>query len=257
MNSSPPGLTQAEPMLLLLLVCGVIYLFLGEVTDAFMLLTFIVVVIGITFYQEQKTEKTLAALRDLSSHRALVVRDGQQKRIPGREVVRGDLVILREGDRVPADATMLSCENLAVDESLLTGESVSVRKSQWDGELNPQRPGGDDQPFVYAGSLVVSGRGLARVRLTGMQTEMGQIGRSLETIKDEDTLLHQGLLSGLTLSMSLLPEEFPVVLLIFLTLGAWRISKRQVLTRRPAGGHRNFGRGHSSMHGQNRHADFE
>lgn len=258
---------MAEPMLLLLLVCGVIYLFLGEVTDALMLLTFIMVVIGITFYQEQKTEKTLAALRDLSSPRALVIRDGEQKRIPGREVARGDLIILREGDRVPADATMLSCENLAVDESLLTGESVSVRKAQWDGKLNPERPGGDDLPFVYAGSLVVSGRGLAQVHLTGMRTEIGKIGRSLESIKDEDTLLHketrrivrviaaislvlcivvvlvyalvkgsimQGLLAGLTLSMSLLPEEFPVVLLIFLTLGAWRISKRQVLTRRPA-----------------------
>jgi Ca2+-transporting ATPase len=257
----------SEPMLLLLLGCGTIYIFLGEPRDALMLLSFVVVVIAITFYQEKKTEKTLEALKRLSSPRALVVRDGRERRIPGREVVTDDIVIIREGDRIPADACVLSCENLSVDESLLTGESVPVRKSRWDGKTKLERPGGDDLPFVYSSSLVVSGRGTARVLSTGPHTEIGKIGKSLGSIKEEPTLLQKetsvivrsmtiigialcslivliytlvkenfihGLLAGLTLSMAMLPEEFPVVLVIFLTLGAWRISKRKVLTRRPA-----------------------
>lgn len=257
----------SEPMLLLLLGCGTIYFFLGEPRDTFMLLSFVVVVIAITFYQEKKTERTLEALKNLSSPRALVIRDGKQIRIPGREVVRGDIVMIREGDRIPADACVLSFENLSVDESLLTGESVPVRKSQWDGSLKHERPGGDDLPVVFSSSLVVSGRGTASVYATGPHTEIGKIGKSLESIKEEPTLLQketgaivrtmtmigiglcsvivliyalvkgnviQGLLAGLTLSMAMLPEEFPVVLVIFLTLGAWRISKRKVLTRRPA-----------------------
>jgi P-type Ca2+ transporter type 2C len=112
----------SEPMLILLICGGAIYLFLGEIQDALMLLFSVFVVIGITFYQERKTEKTLEALRDLSSPRALVIRDGEQKRIAGREVVKGDIIIIREGDRVPADAIVLSCENLSIDESLLNGE---------------------------------------------------------------------------------------------------------------------------------------
>jgi len=243
----------SEPMLLLLLAAGTIYFFLGEPRDAFMLLTFVAVVIGITFYQERKTEKTLEALKNLSSPRALVVRDGSQLRIAGREVVVGDLIVIREGDRIPADARVTTCENLSIDESLLTGESVPVLKA----EKIP----------VYSSSLVVGGRGMAIVYATGIQTEVGKIGKSLGSIREEPTLLQketgslvrsmtivgislcsvivliyalakgnfiQGLLAGLTLSMALLPEEFPVVLVIFMTLGAWRISKRKVLTRRPA-----------------------
>lgn len=257
----------SEPMLILLMIIGAIYLFMGELKDALMLLSFVFVVVGITFYQERKTEKTLEALRDLSSPRALVVRDGKQQRIAGHEVVRGDIVIIHEGDRVPADAVILSCQNLFIDESLLTGESMPVRKLEWDGKMGNQRPGGDDLPFVYSGSLVTSGRGIARVNYIGINTEIGKIGKSLEDIKDEDTLLKKetarivrtvaivglilcvlvagvyilvkgdiigGFLAGLTLSMAVLPEEFPIVLLIFLTLGAWRISKRKVLTRRAA-----------------------
>ena len=254
-----------EPMLLLLVAAGTIYLFMGERQDALMLLSCVFVVIGITFYQERKTEKTLDALRNLSSPRALVIRNGKQRRIAGREVVRGDIVIVREGDRVPADCIVLSSENLHVDESLLTGESVAVHKTEGRGDLDMQRAGGDDTPFIYSGSLVVSGRGVAWVAHVGIATELGRIGKSLEVIEEQDTLLHketgrivrlfsifgliaclavmliyaigrgdvlQGILAGLTLSMSMLPEEFPVVLLIFLTLGAWRISKKQVLTRR-------------------------
>lgn len=178
-------------MLLLLLGCGTIYLFMGEPRDAIMLLSFIFVVIAITFYQEKKTEKILSALKNLSSPRALVVRDGKQLRIPGREVVRGDIVLIREGDRIPADACVIACENLSVDESLLTGESVPVRKNEWNGKTKQARPGGDDLPFVYSSSLVVSGRGTARVHATGVQTEIGKIGKSIGSIKEEPTLLQK------------------------------------------------------------------
>ena len=101
-----------EPMFLLLVSCGTIYLFLGDIKEAIMLLGFVFVVIGITLYQERKTERALEALRDLSSPRALVIREGKQKRIAGREIVRGDTIVLNEGDRVPADAVLLSCANL-------------------------------------------------------------------------------------------------------------------------------------------------
>lgn len=257
----------SEPMLLLLLCAGAIYFFLGETKDAVMLASFVFVVIGITFYQERKTENTLEKLKDLSSPRALVIRDGEQKRIAGREVVRGDIVVIYEGDRIPADSVILACENLSVDESLLTGESVPVKKSEWDGKEKIKRPGGENLPFVYSGTMVTSGRGYAKVVSIGLNTEIGKIGKSLEKIKTEDTLLHKetakivrvvavigiifcvfvvaaytlirndllgGFLSGLTLSMAMLPEEFPVVLVIFLTLGAWRISKRKVLARNSA-----------------------
>ncbi len=251
-----------EPMFLLLVACGVIYLVLGDKEEALMLLGFVFVVMGITLYQERKTERALEALRDLSSPRAFVIRDGQEKRIPGREVVRGDIVIVREGDRVPADALLRDALNLSVDESLLTGESVPVRKQA--GETM-QRPGGDDSPAVFSGTLVVQGQGIAEIQTTGANTEIGKIGKSLQTVKREETSLQrstgrlvkklaiiglslcvlvvvvygltrgdwlQGLLAGITLAMATLPEEFPVVLTIFLALGAWRISRKHVLTRR-------------------------
>ncbi|MBK5215730.1 MAG: cation-translocating P-type ATPase [Candidatus Pacebacteria bacterium] len=258
---------MSEPMIILLIGAGVIYLFMGDIKDALLLVFSVIIVIAITFYQERKTEKTLEALKSLSSPRALVIRDGVHKKIAGRDVVVGDILIIHEGDRVPADSVVISCENLSLDESLLTGEPIPVRKIEWDEKMEITRPGGDDLPFIYSGSLVTSGRGVARVIYTGLNTEIGKIGKSLESIKDEDTLLHKetkkivitvaiigiilcafvvayyfmvkgnlvnGLLAGLTLSMAILPEEFPLVLIIFMTLGAWRISKRNVLTRRSA-----------------------
>jgi Ca2+-transporting ATPase len=254
-----------EPMFLMLIACGLLYLFLGSREEALMLMGFVVVIIGITFFQEQKTERALEALRDLSSPRALVIRDGKQQRIAGREVVREDIILLSEGDRVPADAVLLTGSNLNVDESLLTGESVPVRKRPWDGLLEMARPGGDDLPFVYSGTLVVKGQGIAEVRTTGSRTEIGKIGKALQILEPEDTNLQKqtgrivrnfaivglslcvivvvvfgltrgdwlnGFLAGITLAMATLPEEFPVVLTIFLALGAWRISQRHVLTRR-------------------------
>ena len=254
-----------EPIFLLLVACGAIYLFLGDKQEALMLLGFVFVVTGISFYQEHKTERTLEALRDLSSPRALVIRGGQSKRIPGREVVKGDLIVLEEGDRVPADARVVSSTNLSTDESLLTGESVPVRKTAGVKAGAPVRPGGDDLPFVYSGTLVVQGRALAVVEEIASRTEIGKIGRALQSVDIERTHLQQetarwvrilaiaggllcvvvvllhgltrgswlnGVLSGLTLAMAILPNELPVVLTIFMALGAWRISKRNVLTRR-------------------------
>ncbi len=182
-----------EPMLILLLAAGIIYSFLGELSDALMLSTFVVFIVGITFYQQRKTERALDALRDLSSPRALVIRDGVQKRIAGREVVAGDIIILREGDRVAADAAILESVNLAVDESLLTGESVAVSKSVWDGKhlISDEHPGGDNLPFVYSGTLINRGHGLAKVMATGVNTEMGKIGKSLQTVADEETNLRK------------------------------------------------------------------
>ena len=254
-----------EPMILLLVAAGVIYLILGEPRDSLVLLISIFVILGIDLYQQNKTERALEALRDLSSPRALVIRDGIQTRIAGRDVVRGDIVILTEGDRVPADGVVLSCVSLTVDESLLTGESVPVRKSPGDQNLSMARPGGDELPFVYSGTLVVQGHGVAEIKETGSRTELGRVGKALQTIEPEAShlkseikrvvgimavlglsicalvaLFHglssgswlSGILVGITVAMSLLPEEFAVVLTVFLALGAWRISQRNVLTRR-------------------------
>ena len=256
-----------EPMFLLLVACGSLYFILGDVQEGCMLMGFVFVIIGITVYQERKTEHALEALRDLSSPRALVIRDGNQQRIPGHEVVRGDVIIVSEGDRIPADARLTECVNLAVDESMLTGESVPVRKHQWDGTSAATRPGGDDLPSIYSGSLVVSGWGVAEVQETAGATEMGKIGKALQSVETENTRLQkdtaklvrtfaiiglsacvvcvivftlcrgdfmQGLLAGIALAMATLPEEFPVVLTIFMALGAWRMSRHHVLTRRMA-----------------------
>jgi Ca2+-transporting ATPase len=253
-----------EPMLLLLVGAGAIYLFLGELRDSIVLLISIFVVLGISLYQQRKTERALEALRDLSSPRALVIRGGKEKRIAGREVVRGDMVVLQEGDRVPADALVLSAVSLSVDESLLTGESVPVRKSPGTGSVTIRRPGGDDTTSVFSGTMVVQGHGVAEVMATGIRTELGKIGKALVTLQPGQSQLKRevsrvvkimasfglsvcglvavvygltrgnwlsGLLVGITMAMSLLPEEFPVVLTVFLALGAWRISRRNVLTR--------------------------
>lgn len=254
-----------EPMFLLLVAAGTIYLFLGDIREALMLLSFVFVVMGITFYQERKTERVLEALRDLSSPRALVIRDSMQKRIAGRDVVKGDILVLSEGDRVPADGVLLEATGLLVDESLLTGESVAVSKKRGGSDSIMSRPGGDGLPCVFSGTLVVRGQGFAVVRATGINTEIGKIGKALAHVVPEATALQRetativkrlallglslcilvivlygvirgdwlnGFLAGLTLAMATLPEEFPVVLTIFLALGAWRISRNHVLTRR-------------------------
>ncbi len=254
-----------EPMSLLLLACGGIYAAVGDRQEALMLLGFVIFIMALTLSQERKTGRALAALRDLASPRALVIRDGERIRIAGRELVQDDLIVLAEGDRVPADAVILQATHVTVDESLVSGESIPVRKSVWDGALPFARPGGEDQPFLYAGTLLVGGGGIARVTAIGARTEIGRIGTALqERDKPAETPLQTearrlvfklawvsgglsllaafgygiakhdalgGLLAGLTLAMAILPNEFPVVVAMFLALGAWRLSKRKVLTR--------------------------
>lgn len=256
-----------EPMFILLVACGTLYMLLGDKEEGVMLLGFVFFIMGIEFYQERKSEKALDALKDLASPRALVIRDGEEKRIAGREVVREDILVLQEGDRVPADATVLEGVNLLVDESLLTGESVPVRKHDWNGENEETQLGGDDRPFVYSGTMVVQGHALAKVTHIGMDTQIGRIGKAIENVEESPTKLKQeigglvkiltiigallcvlvvvvyyltrsslmeGFLAGITLAMAMLPEEFPVVLTIFMAIGAWRISKKNVLTRKPS-----------------------
>ncbi len=257
--------TLKEPMFLLLIACTAVFFLLGEYKDGAVLLCFVVVMMTISFYQERKTERALEALRDLSSPRALVIRQGVEKRIAGREVVPGDILVLAEGDRVPADGQVLFSQNLSVDESLLTGESVPVRKTEWKEGLAPTaQPGGQDTPYIYSSTLVVQGYAYAEVQATGMKTEVGKIGKVLQSIKPVETSSQKqnkkmvvvlaglggllcilviviygltrgdwihALLAGLTLAMAMLPEEFPVVLTVFMALGAWRMSKKRVLTR--------------------------
>lgn len=242
-----------EPMLALLIIGGVIYLLLGDRTEALMLLAFASLSVIITVVQETRTERVLDALRDLTSPRALVIRDGQRKRIAGRDVVRGDLIVLGEGDRVPADGVLISATHLQADESLLTGESVAVDREKGGG--------------VFSGSLIVRGSGVAEVTGTGKKSEIGKIGASLRELEFEPPRLQtemrrlvrvfgvvggsaslaaillygflrggwlDALLAGIALGMSMLPEEFPVVLTVFMAMGAWRISRARVLTRKAA-----------------------
>ncbi len=264
---APRGLARiarevlVEPMFLLLLAAASIYMVLGDIREALALSASIVVVLSITILQERRTEHALVRLRDLSSPRALVIRDGREQRIAGRDVVAGDVVVLREGDRVPADGVLCSSTALSIDESILTGESLPVEKTA--AQIDSEAPA--DASKVYSGSLIVRGYGTARITATGAQSEIGRIGKALKTLSAETTPLYRevrkivrwvaigalalcmliavlfalarndwlgGALAGITVAMGVLPEEFPVVLTVFLAMGAWRISRTGVLTRR-------------------------
>jgi Ca2+-transporting ATPase len=253
-----------EPMFLLLVAATVLYLLLGDLREALVLSASLVFVAAITVLQEWRAGRALAALRDLSSPRAAVVRDGELQRIPGREVVRGDIVLLAEGDRVPADGLLREATELAVDESLLTGESVPVAKRPDADRSAMSVPQGESSACMYAGTMVVRGHGTLEIAATGAGTEVGRIGRVLAAPDPGTTPLFaetrrlvfwlalfgvllcvsvvvlfaflrggwlDGALAGITLAMSILPEECPVVLTVFLALGAWRLSKHDVLTR--------------------------
>ena len=257
-----------EPMFLMLLAAGGIYLALGDRGEALFLLGFVFVVIGITLAQERKTQRALESLRDLSAPRALVIRDGQEQRIAGRDVVRGDLLVLHEGDRIAADALLIDGQ-LEVDESLLTGEAVPVAKLPLAPNGQPDAalaPGGDGTPGLFASTVVTRGVGVARVCATGTRTAVGRIGADLAATTEPPSALQEGsrrlvrnlgigavvlalaqvllgwwwngrpllesLLSGIALAMAILPEEIPVILTVFLALGAWRIAHQKVLTRR-------------------------
>lgn len=250
-----------EPMFLLLVACGVVYLALGDRQEALMLLGFVGVVIVMTFVQKRRSQAALDALRDLSSPRALALRDGAPVRIPGKDLVVGDIVLMAEGDRVPADVELIEASYLTVDESLLTGESQPVLKQA----REDADEGSAQQHLCFSGSLVTQGTAQGRVVATGLGSALGRIGASLSGIAMDETPIQRetarivrrlamagasialllavgwalsrgdwlgGLLAGLTLAMAILPEELPVVLTIFLGLGAWRLSRERVLTRR-------------------------
>jgi P-type Ca2+ transporter type 2C len=260
-----------QPMFALLIAGGVIYLLLGDRMEAILLLVFASLSVLITIAQEARSERVLEALRNLASPRALVIRDGNRIQIAGREVVGGDVIVIGEGDRVAADATLLASHDLMLDESLLTGESVPVRKLSpaIDARADAARAiaGGEDSPYIFAGTLVVRGTAQALVHATGARSEMGKIGKDLRTIETEQPHLQrqmswlirdfamvgaaagglvvllfgllrgswlQAMLGGVALGMSLLPEEFPLVMTVFMAMGAWRISQARVLTRRAA-----------------------
>ncbi len=249
----------SEPMLLLLFACGTIYFLIGDVKEGIILVGFIFVIATITIYQENKTEKALEALRNLASPRALVIRDGKKKRISGKEIALGDIIIVGEGDRVAADSILLWGRSLRADESILTGESVSVDKLPVDEKEKI------DENYLFGGTLIVKGEGVAKVIEIGINTKIGKIGKSLENVEESETKIKketakivrfvfiiavslcaivvgfygfvrndwlEGALSGLTLAMGILPEEMPIVVTVFLAIGAWRISKKKVLARK-------------------------
>ncbi len=262
--------TLQEPMFALLLAAALLYLLLGDLQEGLVLLVLVLVVLALTLHQEGKTARAIAALRDLTSPRALVLRDGVPTRIAGSEVVRGDILLLAEGDRIAADALLLSGSDLQIDESLLTGEAVPVDKVAFDGPVTPPAtplPPRDTAHSLYAGTLLVRGHGSAVVTATGVRSEIGRIGAALNTVGAEVSPLKQqtarlvkvlafialgaslalvlafgwlrgdwlaALLAGIALAMALLPQEFTVVLTVLPALGAWRLSRQQVLTRRIA-----------------------
>ena len=247
-----------EPMLLLLLAATAVYMLLGDPREAGLLAVSVFVVIGLTVYQERKSERALQALRELGTPRAHVLRDGRPRIIPAREVVVGDVLLVAEGERVPADARVLEATDLFADESLLTGESVPVLRAAGLAVA-------DDDALLHASTLVVRGHGRAVVVATGARTAVGRIGVALRSIHVEPTPMQKeirrlvvlfallalvacvsmsglylvlrggwlpALLAGLTLAMAVIPEEFPVVLAVFLALGAYRMAQRQALVRR-------------------------
>jgi Ca2+-transporting ATPase len=258
-----------EPMFLLLIVAAAIYLVIGDLGEGLLLAFFALVTVGLVIFQERRSERALDALRVLAAPQVRALRDGRIARIAARELVPGDVFLVAEGERVAADAVLRDAQGVTADESLLTGESVPVRKCRHAGAASAgdALPGGDDTPFVYASTLVVAGHGIAEVLSTGRATQVGRIGASLAAIDTAPTPLErhlrrlvrvfglgalgmslmlvlwyglqrgqwlQGALSGIALGMAMMPEEFPMALAVFLAMGAWRLARIQVLARRPA-----------------------
>ncbi len=259
-----------EPMFILLVSSAIIYVFLGDYREGLILLTATTGIIFITFFQYRKAENALAALSKLSSPEALVFRNNKRVKIPGREIVPNDIVFLNEGDRAVADAILLEAHDLWMDEALLTGESIPLLKTAVPNALFPfenQRTSSNSTHLIYAGTLVVQGSGIVKIISTGLSSRLGKIGIALKDIKEDATRLQlemkalinrlffigviisiavviayyvsrggiiNAILNGISTSMAVLPEEFPVVLTVFLAIGAWRLSKIQVLTRKPS-----------------------
>jgi len=260
-----------EPMFAMLIMGAALYLALGETGDGMLLLAAVVMVISLTLYHQRRTDRALEALAELSTPKTRVLREGREQKIPSHEVVVGDLVIVAEGERVPADAILRRSTHLAVDESLLTGESLPVTKRPSLEVVRLASSGTHEEHALYSGTLVTAGHGVCEVARTGTHTELARIGRTLSGISTGRTRLQdetqrvvrwlalaavmastmvaivhaltrggatyaweEGGLAGIAMAMSMLPEEFPVVLAVFLALGAWRLSQVNVLTRQVA-----------------------
>lgn len=262
--------TLREPMFLLLVVAAMLYLLVGDLAEGIFLSAGALLSLSLVVIQEARSERALQALNALAEPQAKVVREGTVCTIPSAELVPGDLVLIGEGGRIPADATLIGGDVLEVDESALTGESIPVAKqplTQWN-EKNRHPSRGDKGPSsLFATTLIVQGQGVACIEKTGTTTEVGRISVDLRDQPEGPTLLQRdirrlirlvgvlalmaclllalafgflrgdwfgGALGGLTLAISLVPEEFPMVLTIFMALGALRMSRQQVLVRRSA-----------------------
>jgi Ca2+-transporting ATPase len=262
--------TMKEPMFLLLIGAAALYLVLGDLSEGLFLMAGAFATIGLVVLQEARSERALAALRDLSQPHARVVRGDLESTIPAHELVCGDMVLIGEGERLPADGALVSGDVLSVDESALTGESAPVSKRPLTSNENPDsetQPGAESGPSLFSGTLVVRGQGVVRIARTGQRTALGRIGISLSSIAQEPTPLQRtagrlvtllggfaiafcgvvvvayglmrhdwigGALAGITVAIALIPEEFPMILAVFLALGAWRLASHRVLVRRSA-----------------------
>lgn len=260
--------TLREPMFLLLAGAALLYLTLGDLAEGLFLMAGAMASIGLVILQEARSERALSALRELAQPKARVIREGVERQLAARDLVPGDALLMGEGERLPADGVLVSGDVLSIDESALTGESAPVSKyPTQDAPAAEPKPGADGGAFVFAGSMVVRGQGLVRITQTGERSALGRIGRSLGEIVHEPTPLQmtagrlvrllglvalgfcglvalaygllrgqwvEGALAGITVAIALIPEEFPMVLAVFLALGAWRLARRQVLARRSA-----------------------
>ena len=265
----------SEPMFLLLLCAAAIYFILGEARDGAIMLIFVVGIISIDVIQEWKTDKTLNALKALSAPRVTVLRDGAEIQIASADLVPGDLMLIQEGAKIPADGTVIRCNDLCVDESSLTGEAEGVWKVPAEADAQNMREAGIEdywrKDYCYAGTLVTQGTATILVEQIGAATEYGRIGTSVAGAAERKTPLQQqtgrlvklcagiaavlfalvgavtwlnlpdhifkdrlieSILSGITLTMAMIPEEFPVILTVFLSMGAWRLAKKNSLVRR-------------------------
>jgi len=258
-----------EPMFLLLIVAAIIYFVLGEPRDGAIMLVFVIGIISIDAIQEWKTDKTLNALKDLSAPRITALRDGKEVVIASADLVPGDVMLIAEGVKIPADGAVIKANDLCVDESSLTGEAEGVWKVTVDN--TPQSNDYWRKDYCYAGTLVTQGFAAILVDKIGTQTEYGKIGMDVASAPDRPTPLEkqtaklvkvsagiaavlfaavgaityfnlpdhlfkdriiESILSGITLAMAMIPEEFPVILTVFLSMGAWRLAKKQSLVRR-------------------------
>ncbi|WP_276135211.1 cation-translocating P-type ATPase [Polluticoccus soli] len=242
-----------EPMFLLLLACATIYFVLGELSEAWFMLGAIIAVSAISFYQDNRSRKALESLREFTQPHATVIRNNAVAKINSSEIVIGDLIVVSEGELVPADGRIIHLNDLSVNESILTGEAYAVIK-----DIHA----GDDK--IYKGTLVVSGLCVFETTAIGVATRLEQIGLSVEAIGKEKTPLQlqissfvkwmalagtvvflliwginylrtrellPSLLKGLTIAMSVLPEEIPVAFATFMALGAWRLMRTGIIVK--------------------------